>query len=461
MPGKVVSRRDFCKKLGIGILTLGTVSKLALAQKNGRIPNIITILVDDLGYGDLSSYGATDLQTPNMDSLMKTGMRFNNFYANCPVCSPTRAGLLSGRYPDVVGVPGVIRTRASNSWGYLNPETILLPGMLKRAGYYTGIIGKWHLGLDSPNTPTEKGFDYFYGFLGDMMDDYYTHRRQGINYMRRNRETINPEGHATDLFTNEAVKYIQERSKSKAPFFLYLPYNAPHAPIQPPDEWLEKVKKRESGISEERAKMVALIEHLDHGIGEVVQALKNTGTYENTLLLFTSDNGGATWLGASNGTLRGAKQDMYEGGIREPMCAVWPGSIKAGSTSERVALTMDFYATACDAAGIQIDHYIEGRTILPTLLGESQPPEDRYLFWMRREGGTRYMGKMAYAVRKGEWKLLQNRPMEPFELYNLEKDPQEKHDLAESNQEKFNELAAALREHIQEAGSIPWQKTRW
>jgi len=296
MPGKVVSRRDFCKKLGIGILTLGTVSKLALAQKNGRIPNIITILVDDLGYGDLSSYGATDLQTPNMDSLMKTGMRFNNFYANCPVCSPTRAGLLSGRYPDVVGVPGVIRTRASNSWGYLNPETILLPGMLKRAGYYTGIIGKWHLGLDSPNTPTEKGFDYFYGFLGDMMDDYYTHRRQGINYMRRNRETINPEGHATDLFTNEAVKYIQERSKSKAPFFLYLPYNAPHAPIQPPDEWLEKVKKRESGISEERAKMVALIEHLDHGIGEVVQALKNTGTYENTLLLLSPSGNGRKTL---------------------------------------------------------------------------------------------------------------------------------------------------------------------
>lgn len=456
-----LSRREFCRKLGIGVLLIGGISQFASAQRNRSTPNIIIILADDLGYGDLSSYGATDLQTPNMDSLMKAGMRFDNFYANCPVCSPTRAGLLSGRYPDVVGVPGVIRTHASNSWGYLNPETILLPGMLRRAGYYTGIIGKWHLGLESPNTPTEKGFDYFYGFLGDMMDDYYTHRRQGINYMRRNRETIDPKGHATDLFTNEAVSFIQERSKSKAPFFLYLPYNAPHAPIQPPDEWLDRVKKREAGISETRAKMVALIEHLDDGIGKVVQALKDTGEYKNTLLLFTSDNGGATWLGATNGSLRGAKQDMYEGGIREPMCVVWPEAIQPGSSSEKVALTMDLYATACDAAGIRIDHYIEGRSILPTLLGESQPSEDRYLFWMRREGSTRFMGKMAYAVRKGEWKLLQNRPMEPFELYNLKDDPREEDDLAESNQDKFNELASALREHIQEAGSIPWQKSRW
>jgi arylsulfatase A-like enzyme len=204
-------------------------------------PNIVVILADDLGYGDLSGFGAKDLQTPNVDSLIASGVRFNNFYSNSPVCSPTRAALLTGSYPDLAGVPGVIRTHPIDNWGYLSANKPLLPRPLKSRGYHTGLVGKWHLGLESPNTPNERGFDLFHGFLGDMMDDYYTHRRHGINYMRHNAEVIDPPGHATDLFTDWAIHYLDERKRDKRQFFLYLAYNAPHVPTQPPADWLARV----------------------------------------------------------------------------------------------------------------------------------------------------------------------------------------------------------------------------
>jgi len=276
-------RKEFLKILGVSIVGMLLPGTSQTKPYNpDKKPNILVILVDDLGYGDLSSYGAKDLRTPNIDQLMANGMRFDNFYANCPVCSPTRASLMTGRYPDMVGVPGVIRTHPTNNFGYLSPDAVMLPTMLKKAGYHTAIIGKWHLGLESPNIPNERGFDHFHGFLGDMMDDYYTHLRHGYNYMRLNKQEIHPEGHATDLFTQWAIEYIRGRINKKQPFFLYLAYNAPHTPIQPPEEWLEKVKKREKGIDSKRAKIVALIEHLDYSIGKVIQALKDAGLYKNT-----------------------------------------------------------------------------------------------------------------------------------------------------------------------------------
>ena len=450
------TRRGFLKAMGAGTMALASAGTLLDAGQQTSKPNILMILVDDLGYGDLSSYGAKDLKTPHIDRLMAAGMRFDNFYANCPVCSPTRAALLSGRYPDMVGVPGVIRTHITNNWGYLAPHAVLLPKLLKPAGYHTAIIGKWHLGLDSPNTPNERGFDHFHGFLGDMMDDYYNHRRHGNNYMRLDGKEIDPEGHATDLFTQWAIDYINDRARSNLPFFLYLAYNAPHTPIQPPDDWLDRVKKRQPGISERRAKLVALIEHLDDGIGKVMAAIKEAGVSDNTMVIFTSDNGGQLNVGANNGPLRAGKQDMYEGGIREPMCAVWPGKIEPGTRSERVALTMDLYPTICEAAGAKITHQIDGRSILPTLLGKSQPDEDRFLFWVRREGGG-YGGRAYYAARYGDYKLVQNSPYEPMELYNLKDDPQEKKPLGRKHK-MYRTLFTALRNHIIEAGAVPWQK---
>lgn len=453
------TRRDFLKLAGAG------AASLAFAQADGARaggagrPNVLVILADDLGYGDLSCYGATDLKTPNIDRLVASGIRIDPFYANCPVCSPTRAALLSGRYPDLVGVPGVIRTHLNDSWGCLSKQAVLLPKMLKRAGYHTALVGKWHLGLTSPDTPNERGFDHFHGFLGDMMDDYWNHRRHGINYMRLDDKEIDPEGHATDLFTQWAVDYLRGRAETKdRPFFLYLAYNAPHTPIQPPQEWVDRVRRREPGIKDDRAKLVALIEQMDAGVGKVLDALKEIGLSDNTLVVFTSDNGGQLNVGASNGPLRAGKGDMFEGGIREPMCAVWPGRIEPGSRSDRVAMAMDIFPTVCGAAGVAIDHEIDGASFLPTLLGKQQPADDRTLIWVRREGGLRYGGRAYYAARQGDYKLLQNSPFEPMALYNLANDPQEEHPLDKTHP-MYVKLFAALQNHVNRSGTVPWQRS--
>lgn len=451
-----VTRRAFLC-LVIVCAALWSILPRATRAAGADKPNVVLILADDLGWGDVGCYWAKDLRTPNIDRLAAEGMKFDNFHANCSVCSPTRASLLTGRYPELAGVPGVIRTHANNSWGWLSPSAALLPQVLKPAGYHTALIGKWHLGLESPNTPTERGFDLFHGFLGDMMDDYHTHLRHGNNYMRHNGETITPTGHATDLFTEWACDYIRERAAAGQPFFLHLAYNAPHTPIQPPEDWLARVKQREPGISDKRAKLVALIEHLDAGVGRVLDAIQQGGLDQRTLIVFTSDNGGQIEAGANNGPWRDGKQSMYEGGLRVPFLARWPGRIPAAARTDFAAITMDLFPTLCEAAGLAPPAGIDGRTFLPTLLGQRQPAHERDLFFTRREGGNAYGGKTIDAVIRGEWKLLQNNPWQPLELYNLRADPAEKENLAATNRAKFNELSAALRGQIQRAGRVPWQ----
>lgn len=436
----------------------GLLNDLSAQEKNTQ-PNIIIILTDDQGYHDVSYYGTKDIRTPSIDALCKEGMRFDYFYANSPVCSPTRASLMSGRYPDFVGVPGLIRSTLDNNWGYLQPGTILLPQELKKVGYHTALIGKWNLGLESPNLPNEKGFDLFHGWLEDMMDDYWTHLRHGKNFMRLNYAPIEPKGHATELFTKWSVDYIQEQALSKKPFFLYLAYTAPHFPVSPPEEWLARVKKRESKISDKRAKLVAFIEHMDDNIGQVVAALKATGQYENTVIIFTSDNGGHLPDEANNGLLRDGKQSMYEGGLRVPTFINWPKVISAGSVSKQINLSMDIFPTVLDLAGVPITHTIEGRSFLNTLQGKENESEPaRVLYFTRREGGMEYGGKAYHAIRQGDWKLLQNNPYQPLELYNLAIDPQEKNNLIKQEPKIAQQLNKLLLHHIQESGKVPWQK---
>lgn len=421
-------------------------------------PNILIILTDDQGYHDVSYYGTEDLQTPNIDALRKEGMRFDNFLTNSPVCAPTRAALLSGRYPDRVGVPGLIRFHPENNWGYLDPKTVLLPQKLKEANYHTAHIGKWNLGLESPNLPNQKGFDLFYGWLEDMMDDYMIKRRHGKNFMRLNNEIIDPPGHATDLFTEWAVDYISEQAKDEQPFFLYLAYNAPHFPVQPPKEWSDRVRQRNPGLPEKRSNLIAFIEHLDNGIGKVITSLKESGQYENTIILFTSDNGGHLPDLANNGPLRDGKQSMYEGGLRVPTLVSWPGQIAAGSSTNQLNLSMDIYPTVIQLAGVEINHTVEGRSFLNTLLGNTEAEEERVVYFTRREGGLTYGGKAYHALRKGDWKLLQNSPYQPMELYNLKNDPKEENDLIKSEPVIYKEMNSILMQHIQEGGKTPWQK---
>ena len=445
----------------LGVLAVFWVAGSHAAEVQQR-PNVLLILTDDQGFGDLSSYGAADLRTPNMDSLVKRGMRFDNFYANCPVCSPSRAAILSGKYPDRVGVPGLVRTDPKDNWAYLSPDAVLLPAILHRAGYHTAIVGKWNLGLDAANSPNARGFDFFHGFLGDMMDSYLTHRRQGHNYMRLNEKEIDPQGHATDLFTPWAVEYVRDRAKSAKngePFFLYLAYNAPHVPIQPPQQWLQRVKQREPGLGEKRAKMVALLEHLDDGIGRVLAALKEEGLEQNTLVVFTSDNGGQVDAGASVGPYRGTKGTMYEGGLRVPMAAAWPGHIEPGSRSAAVAAHMDIMASICQAAGAAPPADLDGISLIPVLTDKAKEvAPQRELYFVRREGGPQYLGLASHALRHGQWKLVQNTPFSPLELYNLNDDPREQNDLAGSLPSVRNELSRLLQQHIQRAGAVPWER---
>ena len=431
------------------VLALFTTCSYAADAKQ---PNIVMLLVDDLGIGDLSCYGGKDIQTPHLDQLVSEGMRFDNFYANCCVCSPTRASLMTGRFPEMVGVPGVIRTYDSGNWGWLDPQASLLPKELKEVGYHTALVGKWHLGLKSPNKPNDRGFDHFHGWLGDMMDDYYKHRRHGVNYMRLEDKTIDPPGHATDLFTSWSIDYLNQRKASKQPFFLYLAYNAPHTPIQPPKEWTEKVIKRQPGISTKRAKLVALIEHMDDGIGKVLAALKANGQDKNTLFIFSSDNGGQLHVGASNGTWRGGKTQVYEGGVRVTTCARWPGNIEPGSRSDIQAMTMDLFPTILAAAGTKPSQKIEGRSILPTFLGQKQklPPRDDVYTWLQ--------GGIKEALRRGDWKITRDKPASTPELYNLADDPQEKNNLAKANPNKYQEMTAAMQSHRDAANKVPWKR---
>jgi arylsulfatase A-like enzyme len=427
------------------------------AVAGDKRPNIVVILSDDQGRGDYSAYGTKDIRTPNIDRLYREGMAFDNFYANSCVCSPTRAALLTGKYPDRVGVPGVIRTDPANSWGWLSPNARLLPTLLRTRGYHSAIIGKWHLGLVSPNTPTERGFDFFHGFLGDMMDDYLTHRRHGNNYMRRNSETIDPKGHATDLFTDWACDYLRDRAKAGGPFFLYLAYNAPHDPIQPPPEWLAKVKARESGISEKRAKLVALIEHMDAGIGKVLETLDELKLSGDTIVIFTSDNGGVRMLGAENGPYRSEKTHMYEGGLRVPGVARWPGHTTPGSRTPRTTLSMDIFATACDVAGAALPDDLDAVSFAPTLRGQAVKEAPRDYYFVRREGGLAYNGKTIEALIRGDWKLVQDSPYKALELYNLKTDPGEMTNLADKEKKVVADMSARLRWHIQRGGQVPWQ----
>ncbi|GAA4818096.1 sulfatase-like hydrolase/transferase [Litoribaculum gwangyangense] len=441
--------KKFIQKSKLKTIIILGFSLFFIGVSSQEKPNIIFILADDLGYGDLSCYGAKDIQTPNIDKLGKDGIRFTRAYANSTVCSPSRAAILTGNYPDMVGVPGVIRDMPYNSWGNLKDDVKTLPESLKTLNYSTALIGKWHLGYKAPDLPHYRGFDFFKGYVGDMMDDYYTHQRHGINWMRENNLEIKLEGHATDLFTDWALDYIQEQ---KTPFFLFLAYNAPHDPVQPPNEWLIKVQRRESHLTLKRQKMIALIEHLDYSVGRILNHLK-VNQLENTIIVFTSDNGGALQYGASNAPYSGGKGDMLEGGIRVPCLVKLPNQSQNEVVNTPLIL-MDFYPTILELAGFNKKLDLPSRPI-PILTSPQEPINaNRSLIWMRREG-HKYGGRSYYAITDGRYKLLQNDPFSSYKLFDLLEDPLETKPINLKTKEES--LFKELTKHIQTSGSIPWQ----
>jgi len=423
-------------------------------------PNIIVILADDLGYGDLSCMYAKDMRTPNLDAFFSAGVRMDNFYSNSSLSSPARSSLLTGRYCDMVGVQGVIRNEGPdayyNNFGYLSPDAIMMPQVLKNNGYTTALIGKWHLGYTSPNVPNERGFDLFEGFLGGMMDDYYTHLRKGYPSLRINDKVAPPiEGHITDVLTNWAIDYVKEQSTKQKPYFLYLAYNSPHIPLDAPKDWVEKVKAREPGITDTRAHLVALIEYLDNGIGRFFDYLKKSGQWDNTLIVFTSDNGGYMPSQANNGPFRGGKSSMYEGGLRVPAAFYLKGLIE-NRRIQNMAQTMDIFPTICDLIGIDPGKQVDGMSILPALEGKEQVTDNRYFWYMIREMGPAGH-RMQTAIRKGDYKLVHNYAFEPYEFFNIKDDPAEQHPITIDKKDKiYDDLDQHTRMHIALAGAVPW-----
>jgi arylsulfatase A-like enzyme len=425
------------------------VDAQADAQAKAR-PNVVLILMDDMGYGDIGSYGVKDARTPNLDRLAREGVRLTDAYANGANCSPTRTGLISGQYQQRWGIEWPLGSFRSDSSLSLPVTGASLPALLKKNGYVTGLIGKWHLGFKQEFGPNAHGFDEFFGFMSGALD-YYTHRRgDGTPDLYDNTTPVEVPGYLTDEITQRAVSFVDRHSA--APFFLEVAYNAVHWPFEPPDmpESERHARTRPRGASDlslfqgpteaipaTRADYVRMLERADQGVGKILATLDRRGLTRNTLVIFTNDNGGE-WL-SRNAPLSNRKSTLWEGGIRVPLILRWPGRLPANKTSAQVAITMDLTASILDATGTAVpaDHKLDGINILPSLSGQS-PIVERQLFWrLRPRPGQR-------AVRLGRWKLLQDGP--DFFLFDVANDPGERHDLTTEHLDLVRKLNAALDE---------------
>ena len=404
-------------------------------------PNVIFIMTDDVGYGDLGSYGGPDIRTPVLDRMATEGVRFTDFYSNGPVCSPTRAGLLTGRYQQRYDIEIPLSSSGetvANRGGHgLAAEGHSLPFLLKNAGYQTGLVGKWHLGYEPDELPEAHGFDYFFGFKAGYTD-YYRHTSgEGKPDLWEFGQLIEEEGYMTDMITQRSIRYINEHAGE--PFFLSVQYNAAHWPYQVPDMPSVAIRNaahlqpNEQGTSS-RADYVAMLERADEGIGEILSALEAAGLEEDTLVIFTNDNGGE-WL-SRNTPLFNRKWTVWEGGIRVPAIMRWPGVIPAGQVSEQVGITMDFTATILALAGAKFPtgYLPEGIDLMPVVTGQS-PVVDRTLFWRSNPTFT--------AVRSGDLKLVMDGPGAAF-LFNVREDPGERNDLTNSGQAEVRRLRGLL-----------------
>ncbi|CAA9298199.1 MAG: Arylsulfatase [uncultured Chloroflexia bacterium] len=422
-----------------------------------RRPNFIVFLSDDQGYGDLSCMGATDFRTPHLDRLASSGARFTSWYASSPVCSPSRASLLTGRYPGNAGVRSILRGHRTASG--LPPAVPTLATALKARGYRTAHFGKWHLGSGAGNRPHEHGFDETFGFLAGCVD-YYSHifyfdmnmggpgNNPTHDLWHNNREVYRNGRYLTSLITERAVDYVREAARADAPFFMYVAYNAPHYPMHAPNTYLERFP----GLPWDRQIMAAMLSAMDDGVGEIVAELERQGIREQTAIFFQSDNGPSrearNWLdgrsdpyyGGSSGLLKGHKFSLFEGGIRVPAIMSWPERIPAGQVLDEPAIAMDVFPTFLGAAGGDSGAYeLDGVDLLP-LLAEGEMLPDRTLFW-EMSGQT--------AVRRGLWKLVLKGqlvegvpPGDEVYLADLETDMAEQHNLKDQHPDLAAELTA-------------------
>ncbi len=420
-------------------------------------PNFIIFLTDDQGYGDLSCLGAGDLRTPHFDALAASGALFTNWYSNSPVCSPSRAALLTGRYPAHAGVRSILAGHRTATG--LPPEIPTLATALKRLGYQTFMAGKWHLGLQEASRPHRHGFEHWFGFLAGCID-YYSHifywgmnqPGPGVNpthdLWEDGREIWRNGEYFTEAVTRKALEYLRQAQAAGAPFFLYVPYNAPHYPMHAPAPYMQRF----AHLPWPRQVMAAMIAAVDDGVGLITAELKRLGLAENTCIFFTSDNGPSresrNWLdgtlenyyGGSTGRLKGHKFSLYEGGVRVPGILCWPARIRAGQVLHAPCASMDIFPTFLQAAGGDSAAYeIDGVNLLP-YVAEGKAGSGREIFW--EMGGQT-------ALRRDHWKLVLNGQLvehaeaaEPISLCDLATDPGETRNCCASHPRIAAELKA-------------------
>jgi arylsulfatase A-like enzyme len=449
--GDVMQRANIFGMLAtVGRLVLAMCSALPLvAQEEAspqRPPHIVLFLADDLGYGDVGFHGST-IPTPRIDSLAAQGARLEQFYVQ-PVCSPTRAALLTGRYPMRLGLQcGVVRPWATHG---LPLEERTLANALREVGYTTAICGKWHLGHASEaQLPTRRGFDLQYGLYNGAID-YFTHRRDGGHDWHDGDRASDDEGYATDLLADRAIAILAEHDKEN-PLFLYVPFNAPHSPLQAPKEWIEKF----AGIENRQQRIyAAMVASMDAAIGRILDALTEHGfASEQTLVLFLSDNGGIAAFG-SNGPFRGQKGRLYEGGIRVPAVARWTGRIEAGRVVDIPLHVTDLYPTLLRLAGAKSEQRtpLDGRDVWASITTAATAPDREILHNLTPWSG---------ALRMGRYKLVHNGDSpanatagpktDRYELFDIVADPGEQRDLATAEPDLLSAMRARLEELRAEA----------
>jgi len=430
-----ITRRDLLRGAATGIIALAMRGDLRAAHLSPRPPNIVFVLADDLGYADVSCYGRPDLSTPNIDHIAAKGVRFLQAYANSAVCTATRTALITGRYQYRLRV-GLEEPLAGNPNVGLPPEHPTLPSLLKKVGYSTTLIGKWHLGVLPKFGPLQSGYDHFYGFRGGAVD-YYSHSAGHKEDLWDDDVPIHQTGYLTDLLGSRTVEVINNYAKSRQPFLLSLHFNAPHWPWEAPGDEAESQRLAQPGSGGifdfdggSQKTYQRMIEAMDRQIGRVLQALEVNGLTQNTIVIFTSDNGGERF--ADTWPFTGKKTELLEGGLRIPAVVSWPARIPQGRTTEQVSISMDWVATLLAAAEAESDpaYPLDGINLLP-MLTQSATPIPRNLFW-------RYKANAQRAVRDGDYKFL--KILDNTFLFNVVEDPLERANLKERQKIVYRRL---------------------
>lgn len=465
-----MNRRDFMKIVGFGAMNIAWSGEVNAAQPltgraNKNRPNIVFILADDLGYAELGCYGQKKIKTPNIDRLAAQGMRFTQHYSGSPVCAPSRCALMTGKHTGHAQVRSNKQVGGAEGWKLgattggqwpLEAGTVTVAKMLKAAGYATGAFGKWGLGrVGTTGDPNKQGFDHFYGYICQRQaHTFYPNHlwRDGqVQWIKANKDG-KEQVYSHDLIAEQALEFIRV-NKDRA-FFLYVPFTIPHVALQVPEDSLAEYRGKwpdppytgDKGYvphPSPRACYAAMVSRMDRDVGRIMALLKELGLDDDTLVIFSSDNG-PTYAGGADsaffesaGPLRGLKGSVYEGGIRVPFIARWPGKIKASVTSGHISAFWDFLPTCCELIGAGPPPDIDGISMLPTFLGrpEKQKKHD-YLYW---ELGGRQ------AIRMGDWKAVRTRPNRKIELYNLSTDLAEQHNVADKNPGILTKMAELLR----------------